>query len=465
MVEQQTEFFRMPKGIEVAIPASIDKLTSYVLREQGDWFEDELDFCRQVLQAGDGVVDIGANHGVYALTAAACVGPTGRVWAFEPTSALAALLESSRIKNQFSHLTIVRAALSGRSGSAQLHLSENGELNSLEYVNGLHSETESVEVTTLDESARALDIRDLAFLKLDAEGHEESIISAGRETLERTSPLVMFERKHGDVVNVGVVEALRKLGYGIGRLVPGPKIVTPFVAEAPVDPYQLNLFAFKPDRATSLQSRGFLVTGTSRMAPNADTSPWRTWIAQHPFAQLLARQWDRGGRSRKGWERNLAALSEWVRSQDATRPAAERFAHLDNAVDLALQALDAYPSPTRMLTAARLAFEFGERSAGVKLLRMCLDPAGAAGSEFALDEPFLPPSPRFDALDPAGRLEAWCVAATLEAFEQQRAFSSYFTGTSAFGLLARLERLGFLSGPMASRLTLLRRRFPQGAAV
>ena len=73
-------------GVRVVVPDSLDLITPYVLREQLDFFEDELRFVRRLLQPGQKVVDIGANYGVYTLPMAKKVGATGHVWAFEPTS-------------------------------------------------------------------------------------------------------------------------------------------------------------------------------------------------------------------------------------------------------------------------------------------------------------------------------------------------------------------------------------------
>jgi hypothetical protein len=51
-------------GVRIVVPDSLDLITPYVLREQQDFFEDELPFVRQLLQPGQDVIDIGANYGV-----------------------------------------------------------------------------------------------------------------------------------------------------------------------------------------------------------------------------------------------------------------------------------------------------------------------------------------------------------------------------------------------------------------
>ena len=76
-------------GVRVVVPNSIELITPYVLREQQDFFEDEVRFVRRLLQPGQNVIEIGANYGVYTLPMALKVGPGGHVWAFEPASSTA----------------------------------------------------------------------------------------------------------------------------------------------------------------------------------------------------------------------------------------------------------------------------------------------------------------------------------------------------------------------------------------
>src|SRR5215470_15490642 len=93
-------------GTQVVVPDSLDLITPYVLREQQDWFEDEIKFLRRLLKPGDKVIDIGANYGVYTLSMARTVGPEGRVWAFEPASGTASLLAEGIAANGFAHVNL-----------------------------------------------------------------------------------------------------------------------------------------------------------------------------------------------------------------------------------------------------------------------------------------------------------------------------------------------------------------------
>ena len=99
----KTTTLTMVDGVRVVVPDTLDQITPYVLREQEDWFEDEIRFLRRLLQPGEQIIDIGANHGVYTLSMAKAVGPSGRVWAFEPASSTSQLLAASIEANEFRH--------------------------------------------------------------------------------------------------------------------------------------------------------------------------------------------------------------------------------------------------------------------------------------------------------------------------------------------------------------------------
>src|ERR1035437_624638 len=117
-----TTMLTLVDGVRVVVPDSVHLITPYVLREQLDWFEDEIKFLRRLLQPGQKVIDIGANYGVYTLSMAKTVGPTGHVWAFEPASNTANLLAAGIAANDFTQIVLERSALSSTCGTARLSL-------------------------------------------------------------------------------------------------------------------------------------------------------------------------------------------------------------------------------------------------------------------------------------------------------------------------------------------------------
>ena len=92
--------FKLKRGKFVAV--SEDGLEVELLSQDGESFTFyemliRRDYLRHGIQlgAGDTVIDIGANVGLFAILAARIVGPQGRVFAFEPASATFARLDGS----------------------------------------------------------------------------------------------------------------------------------------------------------------------------------------------------------------------------------------------------------------------------------------------------------------------------------------------------------------------------------
>jgi hypothetical protein len=75
----ETTVLTLVDGVKIVVPNSLDMITPYVLREQQDFFEDDLKFVRKLLRSGQKDIDIGANYGVYTLPMAQKVGCSGHV--------------------------------------------------------------------------------------------------------------------------------------------------------------------------------------------------------------------------------------------------------------------------------------------------------------------------------------------------------------------------------------------------
>src|SRR6056297_305455 len=71
-------------GVTICTPPNLKMMTPFVLLEQNEWYENDLDFIRDYLKSGMNFVDVGAGFGVYSLPAAKLVGKEGTVFSFEP---------------------------------------------------------------------------------------------------------------------------------------------------------------------------------------------------------------------------------------------------------------------------------------------------------------------------------------------------------------------------------------------
>ncbi|MBI3441273.1 MAG: FkbM family methyltransferase, partial [Proteobacteria bacterium] len=86
---------------------------------------DERSLLKKTLKAGDTFVDVGANAGVYALTAAALVGDQGRVVAIEPNPSVLERLQFNSALNGFNNrFFFEQSGVSDTEGSFDLNLDD-----------------------------------------------------------------------------------------------------------------------------------------------------------------------------------------------------------------------------------------------------------------------------------------------------------------------------------------------------
>lgn len=185
---------------QIMLPQSLEVTTSFVVHEQGRWFEDELRFvATHLCQQGWEVLDIGASFGLYTLALSASVGPTGRVTSFEPSPGCVQLLRESLKLNGVTNVTVVDLALSDTVGTARLVAPGTPELGVLQADAagdaGASAAADSVLVTTLDafKEHGAVDYRNVRFVKMDVEGCETKVLNGGASLFDDASPVVLFE--------------------------------------------------------------------------------------------------------------------------------------------------------------------------------------------------------------------------------------------------------------------------------
>ena len=358
---------RLSDGVTLAVPPSLGSISTFVLLEQETWFEKECAFVRRWLKPGMTVIDIGANVGTYSLPMAMQVAPLGRVIAYEPASEPRRLLEISRQLNQANNLEIVAAALSDGERQGYLVFGSSSELNSL----GSGGTGEDVRISSLDHEEVARSWASPDFIKIDAEGEELRILAGGQRFFDRHSPLVMFEIRAGKDINTGLRLAFERNGYECYRALAGEAVLLRCDPETPLDAYELNLFAAKPDRARSLAAEGLLVDLLPAWAPGADArSAAIAYLKARPFAPPLAAIMNFDGIHDPNYLDGLAAYSEWL---DRTRPVAQRCAALAFAYTALEHVCRRAPSLARLSTFARCAWDWGRRLECVSALQKIIE--------------------------------------------------------------------------------------------
>ncbi len=411
---------KLHDGVTIAVPPTLASITTYVLLEQEAWFEKEIDFLRIFLQPGMTAIDIGANLGVYSLPMARLVGRGGRVFAYEPGTEARTLLEQSRDANAFGNLDVLGLALSDGEREGRLGFADSSELRAL----GDAGCGEPVRITSLDIENAARGWLAVDFIKIDAEGEEERIMAGAKDFFARHSPLVMFEIKAGNAVNERLRRIYPSIGYRLYRQLAGAPLLVPADPAKPLDGYELNLFAARPDRAQELARRGLLVESIADWRPGpADLERAVTLWRQQPFASLVTLP--EGGvlSPDKDYQNALIGYAVWRAHE---QPAAVRCAALAYALLNARVACARAGTAERASTWARIAWEWGARSESVTALQRQLQLLKRSWRQ----EPFWPAAARYDAIAAGDRPLDWFMAAAAELHERAFSFSSAFGGAS-----------------------------------
>lgn len=202
-------------------------------------------FSLSLLRPGDVVFDIGANVGLWSLSASRRVG-NGHVHAFEPVPQLNASLVRHLELNRVANVTSVRKALADRRGTTQFFVATHGNSggSGLAARPGVEQPVE-VDLMTLDEDRDENGVRHIDVMKVDVEGAETLVFAGGQRMLSAPdAPVVMFESQFGNTKLFGKTQSdirrqLEGLGYRIYRFADGS------LSQVVADEREEDLFALK----------------------------------------------------------------------------------------------------------------------------------------------------------------------------------------------------------------------------
>lgn len=210
---------RLPyDGAHLFVNPDLRDLVTYVLLEQGDWYEEDIDLFRTLVKPGMKVLDLGSHVGMYSLSAAQRVGTEGQVISVEPAGDARGLL--SRTAMPFPCWAI--------HGDMERICASTGHL-----VHGV--------------GAMVFDL-----IRLDIR-HLDAATLSGLERWFRTgSPVVFYPVKKDRKVNDGLVRFFGEMGYRSYIYLSRKKTLAPLDASGEVDAMVLNAIAARPERAAQV---------------------------------------------------------------------------------------------------------------------------------------------------------------------------------------------------------------------
>lgn len=423
---------RMRDGIKIIVPGNLDTITSYVLLEQEDWFEEEMSLIRRLAHPGMKAIDIGANFGVYSLVLAARIGQQGKLWSFEPSTNTASCLRRSIAVNGFDNTELLQLGLSACSGQVSFSNSPHPELNA---INGAAEGEphEQIEVITLDEGLARYAWKDIEFIKIDAENEEANIIRGGKKFFTSLSPLCMVEYKNGTTINSEIFSEFSRLGYQFYRFVPGLNLLAPVNLSEPQSCGLLNIFCCKDDRAKALKAQGLMshISADTGM-PGKDivcemTISDEQLFRNFPHREMMWPRWqamsdaqDQCGKDyRQGLRAYLHAQADDIESD-------KRLHYLLQASHDVNASLQARASIERRCSLARIYTELGWREQAFNCLSHIQEEI-SNGKGMDISEPFLPASARYDDLPPdQASLLPWIISSVVTQYIKLVNVSSFY---------------------------------------
>lgn len=159
----------------------------------GDAYEPELEHLECFLDREGVFIDVGASTGVYTLKAAQHYGSQGTVVAVEPFIEVLATLAHSLQMNVLTNVRLRNACVGDHTTCATLWMNRSmpNSFSVAHRVDGALGV--SVLMVSLDDLFRWEGLDRLDYLKIDAEGAEEEVISGGFATIERYRPIIQVE--------------------------------------------------------------------------------------------------------------------------------------------------------------------------------------------------------------------------------------------------------------------------------
>lgn len=150
---------------------------------------------RQLLKPGMTFVDVGANVGLYSVVAAHCVGPSGRVIAFEPQLSLAERFWENIRMNRLANVTLEPVALGNAAGASTLfQVSRHDMQATLRLRANERSVGREVEVVvrTLSDVLRERGVGSVDGIKIDVEGAEIDVLEGFESWMKAAPPQFIF---------------------------------------------------------------------------------------------------------------------------------------------------------------------------------------------------------------------------------------------------------------------------------
>jgi FkbM family methyltransferase len=177
----------------------------------GRWEPAAQQWLVELVEPGMVVYDIGANYGIHALLLARRVGPSGRVFGFEPDTEIRAALAEAIALNGFRNVTVVPYAAADETGEALFQRGAHagaGHLASVDETRGAIT----VATVRLDDFVFDQQQPPPQLIKIDVEGAESRVLRGAERVLADHQPALLIDL-HAPWEDIAVGRILARHGY------------------------------------------------------------------------------------------------------------------------------------------------------------------------------------------------------------------------------------------------------------
>lgn len=413
--------------IVYSVPNSLEVMTTFVMLEQGEWFDEEVGFMQEYLVSGMRVLDVGAGFGAYALGAAAKVGRNGHVYAFEPVDIMRKHLDIGKVENGVVNLEVSGKALASITGKMGLVPGATPELTELA------PEGNDIQVITLDSWWDFAGNPVLDVVKIDVNGQALDVLKGAGRLLAETSPIVLIAAQKSDQKLEVMVEHLASLGYMFFDFVGGLGLLITIEDWGQRDAYAQNVVAAKTDRVDALKHAGWIHDENVEVS-EPEVGYWKTYLSNCLWTTDLMDNWTQNAL--------LKRYENYYRSIDYICTAQKVITERKNpkfrsaAAVILLSALEniqreynsGETSTSLKMSLIRILVMIGQRSEAVVVMHQLMQQT-EMGRKIILDEtPFLLPYHEMESVGINTDYSKWFLVRMIESWLKVKNLTGYNCG-------------------------------------
>ncbi len=181
----------------------------------GTFEEDVETNIHALVKQGMHVIDIGANVGYHTFRMSKLTGPSGRVYAIEPTGwAYRRLIRNASLNPDLNNITFSQLGLSNvDTGIVPMEFQSSYRLDGKQ-----QRAIENIELITLDTYLKREDITRVDFIKLDVDGFEGKVLQGAAKSITKIKPAILMELNPATMLENGddpdaMIQMFAQAGY------------------------------------------------------------------------------------------------------------------------------------------------------------------------------------------------------------------------------------------------------------